>query len=104
MRATVAADRDEARRFVLEDEAVRPKLLAMDRETQMDEMRRLGAAPDYMLGSVHAVTEDGSHAVASASGSQIGPHSSSAVNQLLVTNGDWFGRTMMILLDEPLGS
>ena len=108
MRALVAADRDEARRLVLEQlpdgaqvhqgasitldtigvteeieksgryDAVRPKLYALDRETQMDEIRRLGASPDYMLGSVHAVTEDGSLVLASASGSQIGPHASGA--------------------------
>ena len=177
MRAIVAADRAEARRLVLEAlpagaqvhqgasatldalgvteeieqsgryEAVRPKLHALDRETKMDEIRRLGAAPDYMLGSVHAVTEDGSLVVASASGSQIGPYSGgagqtilvvgsqkivpdletalrrvheyayrledermqqahglhSAINELLVINGDWFGRITVILLDEPLG-
>ena len=31
----------------------------MDRETQDREMRKLGAAPDYIIGSAHAVTEDG---------------------------------------------
>ncbi len=31
----------------------------MDRQTQADEMRRLSAAPNVMLGSVHAVTETG---------------------------------------------
>ena len=64
-------------------DAVRPKLRAMDRETQMDEIRRLAASPDYMLGSVHAVTEDGSLVMVSATGSQIGPHASGAGKTIL---------------------
>ncbi|MDB5076322.1 MAG: hypothetical protein JWO42_2501 [Chloroflexi bacterium] len=56
----------EPRRF----DAVRPKLLQMDMKTQWSEMRRLGASPDYTIGSVHAVTEHGEVLVASASGSQ----------------------------------
>lgn len=35
------------------------------------EQRRLGAAPDWVIGSVHAVTEDGKVIVASATGSQL---------------------------------
>jgi hypothetical protein len=54
--------------------AVRPQLWKMDRQTQADEMRRLSAAPDYMAGSVHAVTEDGHAIIASRSGSQLGPY------------------------------
>lgn len=50
---------------------VRDKLYAMDRTTQAKEMNRLGAAPEYVLGSVHAVTEDGHALIASASGSQL---------------------------------
>jgi hypothetical protein len=37
------------------------------------EMRQLAASPDFVVGSVHAVTEDGSLLIASASGSQLGP-------------------------------
>src|SRR5689334_15070300 len=40
-------------------EALRPKMFAMDRATQGREIRKLGGAPDYAAGSVHAVTEDG---------------------------------------------
>jgi len=54
--------------------AVRPQIWKMDRTTQADDMRRLGAAPDYMAGSVHAVTEDGHVLIASRSGSQLGPY------------------------------
>jgi hypothetical protein len=35
------------------------------------EMKRIGSASDYVVGSVHAVTEDGQALIASASGSQI---------------------------------
>lgn len=39
---------------------------------------RLGALPDVVVGSVHAVTEDGLLVVASASGSQLAPYASGA--------------------------
>ncbi|RVX39727.1 YkgG family uncharacterized protein [Nonomuraea polychroma] len=39
---------------------------------------RLGAAPEVVVGSVHAVTEDGHLVVASASGSQLAPYASGA--------------------------
>jgi hypothetical protein len=45
--------------------ALRPRIWSMDRETEAHEIRRLGAAPDVMLGSVHAVTETGSLLAAS---------------------------------------
>jgi hypothetical protein len=59
-------------------EAVRPKMFAMDRATQGREIRKLGGAPDYAAGSVHAVTEDGQVLIASNSGSQLGPYASGA--------------------------
>ena len=52
-------------------DAIKPRVLAMDRATQMDEIRRLVASPDVVVGSVAAVTETGSLVVASASGSQL---------------------------------
>ena len=52
-------------------DAVRPRGLAMDRDTQMDEIRRLLASPDVIVGSVNAVTETGSLVIASATGSQL---------------------------------
>jgi LUD domain len=65
-------------------EHLRPKLGSMDRKTQGDEIRRLGAAPDVMLGSVHAVTETGSLITASMGGSQLGPYVSGAGKVILV--------------------
>jgi hypothetical protein len=63
---------------------VRPRVFSMDRATQADEIRRLTASPDVMLGSVNAVTETGSLVTASASGSQLGPYVSGAGKVILV--------------------
>jgi hypothetical protein len=54
-------------------DAIRPRLFAMDRATQGREMRKLSAAPDIMVGSVEAITADGTLVAASATGSQLGP-------------------------------
>jgi hypothetical protein len=59
-------------------EALRPKMFAMDRATQGREIRKLGGAPDYAAGSVHAVTEEGQVLIASNTGSQLGPYASGA--------------------------
>jgi hypothetical protein len=66
---------------------LRPRLYQMDREMQGREMRQLAASPDYVVGSVHAVTEDGSLLIASASGSQLGPVASGAGHVILVIGG-----------------
>jgi len=50
---------------------VRDKLYSMNRETQKKEMKTLGSSPEYVIGSVHAVTEDGKIMVVSATGSQL---------------------------------
>jgi hypothetical protein len=79
----VAEDIERSGRY----QPLRPRLYQMDREMQGREMRRLGAAPDYVVGSVHAVTEDGSLVIASASGSQLGPLASGAGHVILVIGG-----------------
>jgi hypothetical protein len=128
-------------------DALRPRLRSMDRATQMREMRKLGAAPDFFVNSVHALTEEGQMVVASMGGSQLGPIVSgagrvilvvgahkivpdlatafrrveeyaypledaraqetygirSAVRKLLVLNGDFPGRTTVILVRESVG-
>src|SRR4026208_1586984 len=53
-------------------------MFAMDRATQGREISKLGGAPDYAAGSVHAVTEDGQVLIASNTGSQLGVYASSA--------------------------
>jgi hypothetical protein len=65
-------------------EDIRSRTFSMNRETQADEIRHLGASPDFMLGSVHAVTETGSLIAASMSGSQLGPYGSGAGQVILV--------------------
>lgn len=52
-------------------DTIRAKLAKLDRNTQSREMRKIAAAPDYVIGSVHAVTEDGHVFVASNTGSQL---------------------------------
>lgn len=56
-------------------DAVRPKLNAMyGDESKKGEQRKLGAAPDYSVGSVAAITEDGRIIIASNTGSQLPAH------------------------------
>ncbi|MEY2524304.1 MAG: hypothetical protein QOJ66_2869 [Ilumatobacteraceae bacterium] len=76
---------------------LRPRLYQMDREMQAREMRQLGAAPDYVVGSAHAVTEGGSLLIASASGSQLGPLVSGAGHVILVIGGQ------KLVPDTPTG-
>ncbi len=79
----VADDIERSGRY----QPLRVKLFQMDREMQAAEMRTLAASPDYVVGSVHAVTEGGSLLVASASGSQLGPIVSGAEHIVLVIGG-----------------
>jgi len=76
----IEAEVDQSGRY----EPVRPTIWSMDRATQADEIRRLGASPDVMLGSVHAVTEGGSLITASMGGGQLGPYASGAGRVILV--------------------
>ncbi|MFD2079143.1 Uncharacterised ACR, YkgG family COG1556 [Actinopolymorpha cephalotaxi] len=64
--------------------AVKPRVLAMDRATQADEIRRLTATPDVVVGSVAAVTETGSLVVASGSGSQLPAYAGGAARAIWV--------------------
>lgn len=52
-------------------DAVKPKLYSMNRDEHGASMQKLGAAPEWAIGSVHAVTEDGKVVVASNTGSQL---------------------------------
>jgi hypothetical protein len=79
-------------------ESVRDRYTKMDRQTQGREIRKLMAAPDYMLGSVQALTESGDLIVASASSSQLGPYTSGAGRLILVVGAQKIVRD----LDEAL--
>ncbi len=51
--------------------SVRNKFTKLDRENDGNKMRRLGSAPNYAVGSVHAITEDGKLIIVSNTGSQL---------------------------------
>jgi hypothetical protein len=76
----VADDIERSGRF----QPLRVRLYRMDREMQRREMRTLAASPEYVVGSVHALTEGGSLLIASASGSQLGPLVSGAGQVILI--------------------
>jgi len=63
---------------------LRDRYLKMDRKTQAREIRKLIAAPDVMLGSVNALSEDGVLVATSATGSQLSPYAASAGKVILV--------------------
>ncbi len=128
-------------------QAIRPRLWTMDRATEADAIRKLGAAPDVFVNSAAAVTEDGALVSASASGSQLGPIASgaghiyfvigaqkvvpdvatalkrvetyvfpledaraqeaygmhSALNKILILNGERPGRITIVLVQEAIG-
>jgi hypothetical protein len=52
-------------------DSVKRKLKNMDRATQRPQMLKLGAAPSWIVGSVHAVTQEGDVFIASNTGSQM---------------------------------
>jgi acyl-CoA hydrolase len=65
-------------------EAVKPRVLGMDRATGADDIRRLLASPDVVVGSVAALTETGSLVVASGSGSQLPSYAGGAARAIWV--------------------
>jgi len=65
-------------------DAIKPRVLAMDRATGADDIRRLLASPDVAVGSVHAVTETGSLVVASGTGSQLPGYAGGAARVIWV--------------------
>jgi acyl-CoA hydrolase len=65
-------------------ESARNKMFALDFETQAQQMKAIGGQPDYALGSVHAVTRDGTLVIASASGSQLASYAWGAASVVFV--------------------
>jgi hypothetical protein len=74
--------------------SVRAELNKLDRNTQAKQMRILGAAPDFALGSVHAITQDGKVLIASNTGSQL-PADVYGAGQVI-----WVVGTQKIVPDE----
>ena len=65
-------------------ESARNKMMALDFATQLQEMKAIAGQPDFALGSVHAVTRDGTLVIASASGSQLASYVWGAANVIFV--------------------
>jgi acyl-CoA hydrolase len=65
-------------------ESARNKMFALDFATQAQQMKVIGGQPDYALGSVHAITADGTLVIASASGSQLASYAWGAANVIFV--------------------
>jgi acyl-CoA hydrolase len=65
-------------------DSARNKMFALDLATQAQQMKAIGGQPDYALGSVHAITRDGTLVIASASGSQLASYAWGAANVIFV--------------------
>ena len=65
-------------------DSARNRMMALDFATQAQEMKAIGGQPDYALGSVHAVTRDGTLVIASASGSQLASYAWGAASVIFV--------------------
>jgi hypothetical protein len=65
-------------------DSARKRMLALDFATQVQEMKAIAGQPDYALGSVHAVTREGTLLVASASGSQHASYAWGAAHVIFV--------------------
>ena len=64
--------------------SIRNKLKSINRETQSAEMQKVGAAPEWAVGSVHAVTEHGEVLVASNTGSQLAAYAYGALHVIWI--------------------
>jgi L-lactate utilization protein LutB len=139
----LAKDIETSERFV----PLRARINTMDRATQRREIRQIIGSPDVVVGSVHAITEQGQVLIASASGSQLGSAvlgaesviwvagtqklvstleeglrrireyshplenertlqaygRPSALNKILIVNGEQSGRITIILVKQNLG-
>jgi hypothetical protein len=65
-------------------DSARNRMMALDFATQAQEMKVIGGQSDYALGSVQAVTRDGTLVIASASGSQLASYAWGAANVVFV--------------------
>jgi hypothetical protein len=64
--------------------SARNKMMALDYATQLPEMKAVAGMADYALGSVHAVTLEGTLVIASASGSQLAAYAWGAASVIFV--------------------
>lgn len=89
----LTAELDKSGRY----NAVRPKVFSLDRKTQANEIRKLRSSPDYIVGSVHAITESGQVLTASGGGSQLAPYAYGAAKVI------WVVGAQKIVSDLPEG-
>ncbi|MBI1857192.1 lactate utilization protein [Candidatus Saccharibacteria bacterium] len=71
---------EESKDFV----SLRKKITELPESEQRAAARRINSAPDYVVGSANAVTEDGKVVIASNSGSQLAPYAFSAAHVIWV--------------------
>jgi L-lactate utilization protein LutB len=74
--------------------AIRQKLNSMAREKDSRKMQELGAAPDWTVGSVQAISEDGTVIVASNTGSQLPAYAYGAGHVVWVVGAQKIVKTM----------
>ena len=102
-------------------QAIKPQTLAMDRVTAADDIRRLRAIPDVVVGSVHAIWIAGTQKVVpdlpaalrrvedhclplESARTQAAYGSPSAINRLLILNAELEpGRGTVLLLRQAIG-
>jgi L-lactate utilization protein LutB len=65
-------------------DSARTKMMALDYATELPEMKAIAGQANYALGSVHAVTSEGTLVIASASGSQLASYAWGAANVIFV--------------------
>ena len=65
-------------------DAVKSRTVAMDRDTDLHEIWRVISTPQFIVGSVHAVTETGSLVAASASGGQLPGYAGGAAHAIWI--------------------
>src|ERR1700752_4050680 len=75
-------------------DSARDKMMALDFATQAQEMKAISGQPDFAVGSVHAITRDGTLVIASASGSQFAALAWGAANVILVVGAQKLAPTL----------
>jgi L-lactate utilization protein LutC len=66
--------------------SVKNKLAKLNRETDSREMQKIGSSPEWTVGSVHAVTQDGHVVIASNTGSQLPAYAYGAAHVIWVVS------------------
>jgi hypothetical protein len=65
-------------------DSARGRALGLDRATQLQKIKAILGQPEFSLGSVHAITRDGTLVIASALGSQLTSYAFGAANVIFV--------------------